>query len=54
MTTKASKWDSRPWCEFGKFAERGVWIGAISISPDGRRLAAADRAGQVLIYLLTA
>ena len=39
--------------EFGKFADRGVWIGALSISPDGRRLAAADRAGQVLIYSLT-
>jgi len=39
--------------EFGKFADRGVWIGAISISPDGRLLAAADRAGQVLIYSLT-
>lgn len=39
--------------DFGKFADRGVWIAAISISPDGRQLAAADRAGQVLIYLLT-
>jgi WD40 repeat protein len=39
--------------DFGKFAERGVWISAISISPDGRLLAAADRAGQVLIYSLT-
>ncbi|GDY22892.1 hypothetical protein LBMAG56_42390 [Verrucomicrobiota bacterium] len=40
--------------EFGKSVERGVWIGAISISPDGRLLAAADRAGQVVIYSLTA
>lgn len=39
--------------DFGKFADRGVWIGAVSISPDGRLLAAADRAGQVLIYSLT-
>ena len=39
--------------DFGKFADRGVWISAISISPDGRLLAAADRAGQVLIYSLT-
>lgn len=31
----------------------GDWISAISISPDGRLLAAADRAGQVLIYSLT-
>ena len=39
--------------DFGKFTERGVWIGAISISPDGRLLAAADRAGQLLVYSLT-
>lgn len=39
--------------EFGKFADRGVWINAISISLDGKLLAAADGAGHVLIYSLT-
>ena len=38
--------------DFGKFAERGVWISGISISPDGKLLAAADGAGQVVIYTL--
>jgi len=38
--------------DFGKFADRGVWIGAIAISLDGRLLAAADRAGQVVVYSL--
>jgi WD40 repeat protein len=39
--------------EFGKFADRGVWINAISISLDGKLLAAADGAGHVLTYSLT-
>ena len=39
--------------EFGKFADRGVWINAITISFDGKLLAAADGAGHVLIYSLT-
>jgi WD40 repeat protein len=36
----------------GKPKKRGDWISSISISPDGRLLAAADMAGQVLIYSL--
>lgn len=39
--------------DLGKFTERGDWIYAISISPDGRLLAAADMVGQVIIYSLT-
>jgi WD40 repeat protein len=40
--------------DLGKFAERGFWITSISISPDGRLLAAADdNERKVLIYSLT-
>lgn len=40
--------------DFGKFAERGYWITSISISPDGRLLAAADdNERKVVIYSLT-
>lgn len=40
--------------DLGKFAERGYWITAISISPDGRLLAAADdNERKVVIYSLT-
>ncbi|MEK6237285.1 MAG: hypothetical protein N2C14_21450, partial [Planctomycetales bacterium] len=38
--------------DLGTAKERGVWINAISISPDGRLLAAADGAGQVVVYSL--
>lgn len=39
--------------DIGKFAERGYWITSISISPDGRLLAAADDSTrQVVIYSL--
>lgn len=38
--------------DLGTAKERGNWISAISISPDGRLLAAADGVGQVVIYLL--
>ena len=39
--------------EFGKFVDRGFWITSLSISPDGRLLAAADDSTrQVLIYSL--
>ncbi len=39
--------------DLGKFAERGYWITSISISPDGRLLAAADdNERKVLIYTL--
>jgi WD40 repeat protein len=37
----------------GEPKKRGDWISSISISPDGRLLAAADGAGQVLVYSLT-
>jgi WD40 repeat protein len=36
--------------DFGKSKEKGDWISGISISPDGRLLAAADMKGQVLVY----
>lgn len=40
--------------DLGKFAERGYWITSISISPDGRLLAAADdNERKVLIYTLS-
>ena len=40
--------------DFGKFVDRGFWITAISISPDGRLLAAADdNERKVVIYSLT-
>ena len=40
--------------DLGKFAERGYWITAISVSPDGQRLAAADDSTrQVVIYALS-
>ncbi len=39
--------------DLGTPKKRGDWISAISISPDGRLLAAADMAGKVLIYSLT-
>ena len=39
--------------DLGKPKKRGDWISGISISPDGRLLAAADMAGKVLIYSLT-
>ena len=40
--------------DLGKFAERGYWITSISISPDGRLLAAADDSTrQVVIYTLS-
>lgn len=39
--------------DLGKFAERGFWITSISISPDGRLLAAADdNERKVVIYSL--
>ena len=38
--------------DFGEKKERGDWISGISISPDGRRLAAADMKGQVVVYSL--
>jgi WD40 repeat protein len=38
--------------DFGEAKERGNWISGISISPDGRLLAAADMAGQVVVYAL--
>ena len=37
----------------GRGGQSKDWICAISISPDGQRLAAADMAGQVQIYALT-
>ena len=36
----------------GEPKKRGDWISSISISPDGRLLAAADMSGKVLIYSL--
>ena len=39
--------------DFGEAKERGNWISGISISPDGRLLAAADMAGQVVVYFLS-
>ena len=36
--------------DIGKVKEKGDWISSISISPDGKLLAAADGKGQVLIY----
>ena len=40
--------------DLGKFAERGYWITAISVSLDGQRLAAADDSTrQVVIYALS-
>lgn len=39
--------------DLGTAKERGNWICGISISPDGRLLAAADMAGQVVVYSLT-
>jgi WD40 repeat protein len=39
--------------DFGKFVERGYWITSISISPDGRLLAAADdNERKIVIYSL--
>ena len=39
--------------EFGKFVDRGYWITSISISPDGRLLAAADdNERKIVIYSL--
>ena len=40
--------------DLGIKKERGDWISGISISPDGRLLAAADMKGQVLVYSLIA
>ena len=39
--------------DLGTPKKRGDWISGISISPNGRLLAAADMAGKVLIYSLT-
>ena len=40
--------------DLGKFVERGYWITSLSISPDGRLLAAADdNERKVVIYSLT-
>ena len=39
--------------DLGNFKERGDWICAISISPDGHLLAAADMKGQIVVYSLT-
>jgi WD40 repeat protein len=39
--------------DFGKAKERGDWISAISISPDGHLLAAADMKGQIVVYSLS-
>ena len=38
--------------DFGQAKERGDWISALSISPDGRLLAAADMKGQIVVYSL--
>jgi WD40 repeat protein len=39
--------------DLGKAQTRSDWINALSISPDGRLLAAANMVGQVVIYSLT-
>lgn len=40
--------------DFGKFVDRGYWITSISISPNGRLLAAADdNERKIVIYALT-
>ena len=45
--------DGKHMRDLGTAKERGIWISAISISPDGHRLAAADGVGQVVIYSLS-
>ena len=37
----------------GKPKKRGDWISSLSISPNGRRLAAADMSGKIVVYSLT-
>ncbi len=39
--------------DFGKAKDLGDWITALSIAPNGRLLAAADMAGQVVVHALT-
>ena len=38
--------------DLGESMDLGDWISSISISPDGRLLAAADMKGQVVVYSL--
>ena len=45
--------DGKHVMDLGKAKKRGEWISGISISPDGRLLAAANMAGQVLVYSLS-